>query len=118
MRETMRLALKSRAAKKDNSIFICVHLPSTNPTWQRVCQSKLCRSLNDKRENPARCGDALFFRDDFPLKRVPNYRRAPKCSRVLEECSGIWTKELNRAIRRVLRRSKEPLNLDERFRVS
>jgi len=20
-----------------------------------------------------------FFRDDFPPKRVPNYRRAPKC---------------------------------------
>jgi hypothetical protein len=47
------------------------------------------RSLNDKRENPARCGDALFFRDGFPPKRVPNYRRAPKCSRVLEEAAGL-----------------------------
>jgi hypothetical protein len=60
MRETMRLALKSRAAKKNNSIFICIHLPSTDSTRQRVCQSKLRRSLNDKRENSARCGDALF----------------------------------------------------------
>jgi len=25
MRETMRLALKSRADKKDNSIFMCIH---------------------------------------------------------------------------------------------